>query len=95
MEEEKEFWFKRPKDMTELERERLPLGPDFQCNRPWSIQEFVAEVAGPGTGVEWYESLETDTPAFDDDDLIEWTDARGVVFEFGRYKNGAWFKWLV
>lgn len=91
MKDEKPFWFKNPKDMTDSEREKLPTGPIAITERKYTIQELVADKVLGAVCCSMIR-LETKLRVYNDDDLLAWVDKKGNRWSFGQYVNGAWFK---
>jgi hypothetical protein len=80
---------KRPSEMTDAERDALPIGPDAYIDRPATPEEMARTGARL---VREYQFRELKIEPVRRDDLAFWIDANREVWSFGQWADGQWYK---
>ncbi len=81
---------KRPSEMTDDEREALPIGPFEREFVPYTEADYARGAVGRGRVRVIYHA--TEMIAWRPDEPIAWIDRQGRGWTFGRWVDGRWYK---
>jgi hypothetical protein len=81
---------KRPKDMTQAEREALPVGPFAVHSRLVTAEDRRRGIMG--RTIETPVARAVMVSRYEGDDILCFWDRQDRMWTFGQFADGAWFK---